>query len=574
MHNLDSAQLAAVPFPKPEEHFGSYIRRLAIDNGMPSLYSLARQLGLNHLTPNSDEIAWQRLAAATGLEIKRLDALRMHSSGSGRNRLKLIEGANIPWAFLDRIHLRICPDCLAEDGYVSIRFAIRQVTACVKHQLRLVDECLCGRARRCFEPKSIWGCPHCGIHITEITRIPADPRELLIATLISPRSKLKNCDLPAGIRAAPISARAAVVERLGRLHRLEENDQPSRSHHNIAAKLPDGIDKKRRLEEDRQMVMAAADLLSDWPTSYHALLARLLDRHPDPKGAKALLRRFGSVAGRLAVRSFVDHDRRIIPFADKARMHFLQKNLGYVRSENLMTTASEQFARMPCAPIGETSALRIPANFVSGIEIGKRLHVGDSWHIESWFEAGLLPTVRHSDGSVLVRRKDFDSAMRRVARLPQGDGASEDYAASTALNNRRGSHYRQRYFYEDIFSGHIRSRSSNGDAEGMASRLLHRGDFEYQRMLCKTAMQIINDAYVGVLFFIPALWSLPSPSKHIRDVWCAEGRVRWIAGKTLPRLSVRDVVRVIQEDGERPIFDTDEAKLAALSTASWRSIVF
>lgn len=563
--------LAKAPFPAADEHFGSWIRRLAMANGLDTVGALVTRLGLITITPQSSDRAWLRLIEATGFDPVRLDPLRTRRLGIGRVQTVAFGPTHIQVGFLDHARLRSCPLCLAQDGHLPRRFSLRQATACTMHGVRLSDACSCGRERRIFDRKSLWGCPNCGIPTDRLPAEPADPRELVISRLLTFDSKMT--DLPFALSAEPLNSRAAVVERLGRLSLLERNDSPSPSRHNVTRRLPDGVPKNRTIQEDRETAMAAADLLENWPVRYHALLDRLVDRYADPEAATPILRRFSSSAGHVAVRNFVDHDGRSIAFAEEARLTYLRERLGHVPDEELQLRRSEHYANMPCIPRGPISTLRNEANFVSAFEFGNRLHVGDRFHIEAWFEAGLARTVRHTDGSVLFARDDFDALLARVQTLPNAKGDAADFQSSVTINNRRGAFYKQRYFLEDILSGRIRSRASDEGSEGMKSRLIHRLDFDRQRMLCKTAIQIIRDDFVGVASFVPVLWNVPIPRKRQLDGLMNEGRIRAVKGARGFRYSVRNLVDLIQHQTGRRLLSTDGESLVAVKYDDWRHIL-
>ena len=567
--------LAVAPFPVVGEHFGSWIRRLASYNGFDTVGALTTHLGLITLSPVSSERTWARLEEASGIGRAQLDQLRMLSSSKKRHKLAMIDGNLHQYGFLDRVHLRSCPSCIAEDGHLPMRFAMRHVTACLRHGLRLDDACACGRPRRIFDRKSLWRCPACGLDAAEQPRTKADPHELLIAAVLLDPASCHYRTVPQALLDESRTAKAAVVERLGTLAQLERNDSPSGSCHNIGKRNVEAADRTRRLVNDREVVLAAVDVLSDWPDGYIALLRRLVDRHGNPDAATALLRRFSSRAGRLALRSFVDHDRRVVPFAEEARLAALRDAVGYVPDSELVMRPSGHFERMPCTPSANVSGPRNDAGFVSAFEFGTRLHVGDRFRINAWFEAELIGTVRHDDGAVLVRRTDFDHLLARVASLPNGNGDDADYLPSIILNNKRGAFYRQRFLLEDVMSGAIRSRAAEDGTEGMAGRRLHRLDLAWMRMLCKTALQVIADDFVGVPSYLTVLWGIPAPSRQAIKMLRDEGRVRTRTAKAIYRdlVSVRDLIGVVQEDGERRIYDIAAAKKEAISADDWRAIV-
>lgn len=563
--------LLRAPFPKPGEHFGSWIRRLAAANDEHSLAALAKRLGLASVTPLSTDRAWRRLAEATGIEAERIEHLRLRTSDPGRHQTVSFGSTHVQTTFLDHAHLRSCPACLARDGWLPQRFSLRQTTACAEHGIRLEDACACGRKRRIFDRQGLWDCPACGAHPSRLSPEPADPREILISRLLEGQPV---DGMPGALADEPLSARAAVVERLGRLALLERDDAARPGRYNLKGLLPDGVPKNRTLQDDRETALAAADMLADWPANYHALLDRLTDRHPKPGAKDTLLRHFSSEAGRIAIRSFVDHDGRIVAFAEEARLDFLRDRIGWLPARKALLGNSNHFEAMPGTLHRTVDIFRNTANFVMALEFAQRLHVGDRSRIEAWFEAEIIRTVRHVDGSILLARSEFDELLARVNGLLEGDGEAVDYIAAAKLNNLCGSYYRQRFFFEDVLAGRIRTRSANDGSEGMRSRLLNRVDFERRRWLCKTATQIMRDEFTQIQdpSFVKALWGMATPARSVLAELGDKGTLRFVQSATSRRYAIRDVVDLVQRETGRILLLTDHA-VGDLKDGDWRSVL-
>jgi hypothetical protein len=104
--------LARAPFPAADEHFGSWIRRLAMANGLDTVGALVTRLGLLTISPQSADRAWLRLIEATGFDPARLDPLRMRRDGQKKEQIVPFGPTHIQFSFLDHARLRSCPLCL------------------------------------------------------------------------------------------------------------------------------------------------------------------------------------------------------------------------------------------------------------------------------------------------------------------------------------------------------------------------------------------------------------------------------------------------------------------------------
>jgi len=566
------APLSKVPFPARGEHLGSYVRRLAVANGATTLAELASWLRLppEHIT--SAEGSWPAILRAADLPKERLAALELDDRGYDRRHLVRINGSDIGASQFDFMHLRSCSGCIREEGFLSKRFGIRSITACVRHRLRLTDGCACGAPRLVNGSGAPWACSRCGLPYSDLPQEPADARELLISSLLEATPGAETSTLPTGLNTETLSARAAVVERLGVsvvLERIEAETGHPGDPRNVWI-----MQQGRRLSDDREIALAAATCLADWPAPYLEVLERLVDRHVSKAQATTLARRFASPAGRYAIRPFVDHRGREIAFAEEARNGYIRTTLGYVPHQRTVLSESSFYANLENTPSASTDGPLEVKTFVPAIEFASRMHVGADRHLAASFEAGLIGTVQHVDGHVLVRRTDFDALLERVKAIGEGGGCDDDYVPSLTASGKRGPFYRQREFYQDVFSGRIRSRDAGPQTEGMASRLIHIADFERRRLLCKTAIQLVDNQFTRRPSFVPQLWGREMPRRDLLRALGQAGGIDWRDSQhDAPNFSMRGIVDLVQRESGQILFRTDPTVLDRMSSADWRSVL-
>ncbi|MCL6446322.1 MAG: TniQ family protein [Alicyclobacillus sp.] len=139
------------PRPLPEESLWSLLIRISKQNGVPLLrilnaiktwetrYVQRSDVGLLDLTPGS-LVNMEELASLVGYSAHELLATTFHflirtfAVSEDVQRARLLSGM-----ILDRY--RFCPLCLKETLYYRLRWKIDLVTACVHHEVLLVDRC-------------------------------------------------------------------------------------------------------------------------------------------------------------------------------------------------------------------------------------------------------------------------------------------------------------------------------------------------------------------------------------------------------------------------------------------------
>lgn len=150
-------KLPRTPTPYPDENFRGYMIRLTEDNGYdnPStVYSLAG-ITIRHYeeTPafckKCNDL--KQLSDITGIDETVFKNMmpKQAESTSGMNtgdKSFSIYGQLMPDQMIRRGHVRICPDCLKETGYIKGIWSVAAVTVCPIHNNMLIDSCpKCGK---------------------------------------------------------------------------------------------------------------------------------------------------------------------------------------------------------------------------------------------------------------------------------------------------------------------------------------------------------------------------------------------------------------------------------------------
>ncbi len=459
-----SSLLALAPYPKLGEHPGSYVRRVALDNGYDTIGDLLKRLGVGAEVDRFVGSRWQHIIDATGIDSARFDPLDLEPRTPGAPLMVDVDGASVPAGFIDRRFLRSCPACLMEDGFLQKRFAIRHVTACTRHSVTLSDECACGRKRLALDRTFLWRCPACGLDSTEMPAEPASPNQMLAAQLMDERSPIEDVDgVPDQLFLLAVSDRIAVVERLGAVVLAARYDEPVTRVGGIVRTPVRSVSRSRRLHDDRAIVEAAMPLLLGWPVSYRTLLNDLLDRNPDGEGRSLLLSRFGTAAGRLALGKVIGAEGRTIDFVEAEKLAFLRDAIGYEPYWKTTPKPNKGFAT--------TEANRIAGRaerLVNGREFQRRLGYGKSETIAAWSRAGLIKATVHPNGAAQLSRSDLDDLLAWFTALPAIDRDDGDYVPfrSEVPRYSRGFYDREELL-RDVFAKALRVGRLDDGSEGL-----------------------------------------------------------------------------------------------------------
>lgn len=170
----------------------------------------------------------------------------------------------------------VCPHCLADEPYLRVSWEHAYVTACTRHQVRLVDRCPSCRCALDPQRESLTKCA-CGEELTHIPCEPASATELWLS------SALAGAATP-GI--APNIAGAApkdVAQLVKALCQRNGNADKAAPRRNAAA--------PKSVSEALEFLAPLQALLSEWPRGYEEHVRTRISTGPEQ--ARTLRSRLG-----------------------------------------------------------------------------------------------------------------------------------------------------------------------------------------------------------------------------------------------------------------------------------------
>ena len=173
---------------------------------------------------------------------------------------------------------RYCPLCLFECNIWKPEWDLVFCVACERHRVELLESCShCGKPLS-WSRSALMECP-CGASLATVFPRPARTEDLSLAHHLSGAWKQ---DLAAGTSGF---AGGATADLLLRIWLLGSYGSAGRSR-------PQKLANLHRIEEVKQITLAAADAMEDWPMGFHRLLARAEAGHAAQAGAR-IATRFG-----------------------------------------------------------------------------------------------------------------------------------------------------------------------------------------------------------------------------------------------------------------------------------------
>lgn len=231
----------AVISPLPDESLLGYIRRLGEKRAYPSTASFLSGLGFRYgrrLIEHLDEFE-----TAVGLAKGTLAPIAPRAGA--------VEPA-LDWRFERTRCAPVCPRCVSEGLPHQKGWRHALVTACVKHGIRLADKCPRCSTRLAPNDGGLISCS-CGLRYGLIECSPAEPGELVLASLITGETGRERSLLPYSLQeeAPPDIARFIFF--------LASQNQPSRTAKHGKLQIPTTVDESRAILTD------TAAILTDWP---------------------------------------------------------------------------------------------------------------------------------------------------------------------------------------------------------------------------------------------------------------------------------------------------------------------
>lgn len=356
--------------PLPDESLLGFIRRLAEVRAYPSTTSFLSGLGFRYgrrLVEHLDEFE-----TAVGLAKGTLDLITPRAGA--------VDPA-LDWRFERTRSAPVCPRCVSEGLPHQKGWRHALVTACVKHGVRLADKCPRCNARLTPNDGSSSSCS-CGFRYGLIECIPAEPGELVIASLITGETGRERGLLPYSLQeeAPPDIARFIFF--------LASQSQPSRTAKHGKLQIPTTVDESRSILAD------TAAILTDWPHRFDDhVRERLLKGSSEAASAPARLGSWYQGLMRFKSKSYAPFRERV---AHVVALHFDGPYAGHLSND--ITDAS----------------------WVSVAEAARLLQVGSD-RIRAGISAGALTARVFTSGfghcHSLVRRDDIEAIAKARRRF-------------------------------------------------------------------------------------------------------------------------------------------------------------
>ncbi len=272
-----TALLVRTPAPDRNESMPGYVLRLSEANGYLTPWHLLNLAGISPY-----ELKWASFPAeglaTLGLPREALNRIAYHREAEGKRQYAIRGhelGEGLSYQPLRTAAPAICPDCVADRGFVEAFFDLSIVTACPIHRRAVVTHC-----PSCDEPLSHFrpGLLTCGCGASLTDTPPVEVSDGVVSLMSILRSVLtgdEHCNL-SGLPAAQLHG-TSLRMLLTHLPSLAQVSHPEAG-------------------DDMQLVVEAiAEALSEWPAGFHRLL-RLIDA-AQPKHIVAFNKRFKVLCG-------------------------------------------------------------------------------------------------------------------------------------------------------------------------------------------------------------------------------------------------------------------------------------
>lgn len=389
---MNTPLLVRHPSPFPTESLVGYVLRLSQENGYDSPWSVYQMAGLRQNQVRSSGFKFERIAEITGRPSSVLNKIAF-SASSDHPRWSRLLGHDLVPTDLNLTKPKLCPQCIAEKGFIEAHWHLELMVACPVHRRQLASCCpKCGKHLRWFRP-ALLECECGGDMLTcDLPLIPQAEAQLLDVIRRKVLSHAKSEENPTSLpldelMAMNLRSLLALVRTVGK-HRM------------IANGCTEWSDPMR-------IVTAAAQVLSDWPNNFIALLNDLGERLPSNVGG-GVGKQFAGIYCALfrskAIRPREHTDFLRVAFLDFARNHWgrgyvdhkLMREISGVGSGRFLTQA--EFA----AQIGvqQVTAARMLKNRTVP---SRRIKSGSVEKILVDVNAGAV--VRTSPGAILRSRE-------------------------------------------------------------------------------------------------------------------------------------------------------------------------
>src|SRR5271169_644071 len=292
------------PAPFPTESLLGYILRLSEENGYTTPWSLFLLARIRHHEARSTGMKMAKLARVCNRPENELQPISYRWPGDHLRSCRLLGHLLTPLELVVA-RPRLCPECVAEKGFLEAHFDLALMTGCPVHRRSLLCRCPgCMKPLRWFRP-GLLEC-RCGtslrnISLPAISEAEADLLDIMRRKLLGLAAGRNYASgLPGSyLEAIDLQPLLTLVGMLGRRRMVVDNDSDRRNVQRI--------------------VFAAASVLADWPNNFFGLLRGITESMPTNASTGVARGRLGGI-----YRSLLSL-RRIMPIeqADFVRVAFL-----------------------------------------------------------------------------------------------------------------------------------------------------------------------------------------------------------------------------------------------------------
>jgi len=290
--------------PFPTESLFGYILRLSEENGYTTPWSLFLLAQIRQHEARSTGMKVAKVAQICNRPQTELQSISYRWPGDHQRSCRLLGHLLTPWE-LAVTAPKLCPECVAEKGFIEAHFDLALMTGCPVHRRSLLSRCSeCMEPLRWFRP-GLLEC-HCGgsLRNADLPAISGAESDLLDIV----RRKIFGLaawqDYASGLpdlclEDMSLQPLLSLVGMLGRRRMVVDNDSDRRNAERI--------------------VFAAASVLADWPNNFFRLLRGITEGMPTDASTGVARGRLGGI-----YRSLLNL-RRIMPTeqADFLRIAFL-----------------------------------------------------------------------------------------------------------------------------------------------------------------------------------------------------------------------------------------------------------
>ncbi len=303
---MTTPSLVRHPAPFLTESLFGYILRLSEENGYTTPWSLLLLAQIRQHEARSTGIQVAKLAQVSNRPQTELESTSYRWPGDRPRSCRLLGHLLTPCE-LAVTRPRLCPECVAEKGFIEAHFDLALMTGCPVHRRSLLCRCPgCMKPLRWFRP-GLLEC-QCGTNLRNVSLPAISGAEADLLDLI--RRKILGLtagrDYASGLPGSYLEVMSlqpllSLVGMLGRRRMVVDNDSDRRN--------------------SQRVVFAAASVLADWPNNFFRLLRGITEGMSADSDSST-----GVARGRLGgvYRSLLNL-RRIVPTAqgDFLRIAFL-----------------------------------------------------------------------------------------------------------------------------------------------------------------------------------------------------------------------------------------------------------